>query len=181
MLRTDGEEISVLKRVKRITLEDREYLLESFIDITDIKKMQEKAGKETAMLSAMISGMEEGVVFADVDNIIVKVNEYFCRFVGVEQNNILGRRLEEFHSGKILERVMDYISRFRESSDSKAIIIQRAIGDSGVLLRLQPVFRAGRYDGILLNVINVTDLVEARKAAEAASKAKSEFLANMEP
>ena len=36
-----------------------------------------------------------------------------------------------------------------------------------------------RYDGVLLNVINVTELVKARREAEAASRAKGMFLANM--
>jgi PAS domain-containing protein len=42
----------------------------------------ETVRRETAKLSAMISGMDEGVVFADARDVIVEVNDFFCRLVG---------------------------------------------------------------------------------------------------
>jgi len=48
-----------------------------------------------------------------------------------------------------------------------------------VSLRVQPIFEDDQFKGIILNVIDVSDLVKAREAAERASKSKSEFLANM--
>ena len=47
-----------------------------------MKASEEAAKHEAAKLSSMISGMEEGVVFADSDNRVVEVNAYFCRFGG---------------------------------------------------------------------------------------------------
>ena len=58
-------------------------------------------------------------------------------------------------------------------------MVQRAIGDAEAILRVQPIYRENRYDGVLLNVINVTELVKARREAEAAAMAKGQFLANM--
>ncbi len=146
---------------------------------TALRSSEEAAKKEAAKLSSMISGMEEGVVFADKDNRIVEVNDYFCAFVGKSKEEILGKGLEDFHSGKILETVMGYIEGFRENPQSEAIVLQRAIGDAETILRAQPIYRENRYDGALLNVINVTELVMARREAEAASIAKGQFLANM--
>jgi CheY-like chemotaxis protein/nitrogen-specific signal transduction histidine kinase len=48
-----------------------------------------------------------------------------------------------------------------------------------VSLSVQPIFEEGEYRGAILNVTDVTDLIEARIAAEAANKAKSDFLASM--
>jgi PAS domain S-box-containing protein len=135
--------------------------------------------KEIAKFSAMISGMEEGVVFADSDNIMVEANEYFCEFMGKKCADILGKDIKSFHTDEINTRVLDHIKRFRGNPDSESLIIQRTIGDIDVILRIQPIYRNEQYDGVLLNVINVTEFVQARKEAEKANRAKGDFLANM--
>ena len=58
---------------------------------------EEACRREAAKLQAMISGMEEGVVFADADNRIVEINDCFCRFVGKPRNELLGKQLEDLH------------------------------------------------------------------------------------
>jgi len=57
----------------------------------DVRKAWTSAQHENAKLAAMISGMEEGVVFADAGNVIVEINDFMCRFVGVQRSDILGR------------------------------------------------------------------------------------------
>ncbi|MBW1869777.1 MAG: PAS domain S-box protein, partial [Deltaproteobacteria bacterium] len=136
--------------------------------------------KETAKLSAMISGMEEGVVFADANNVIVEVNAYFCSFVGKKRDEILGMKLEALHSDEIMEKIQDHISSFRDGTNRKPIVTQRPLGGAEVILRVQPIYNRDRYDGVLLNVINVTDLVEAHRQAEEASQKLGEYAKQME-
>ena len=179
LLTSEGKSLPILKTELFIEFMGRKHLLGSFVDISPLKEAEEAAKHETAKLSSMISGMEEGVVFADGSNRIAEVNDYFCSFVGNLKENILGKRLEDIHSGKILDTVMGYIEEFRQNSKSKPVVIQRAIGDAETIFRVQPIYRENCYDGVLLNVINVTELVKARRDAEAASTAKGQFLANM--
>ena len=179
LLNAGGEKIPVLKSVSKVTLKGREYLLENMVDISSLKSAEQIAMQETAKLSAMLSGMEEGVVFADVNNVIEEVNHWFARFVQREREELIGKTIEELHEGKILDGVRRMIRGFREKSASEPVFIQRAMADVEVLLRIQPIYRDGSYEGVLLNVLNVTDLVQARRRAEAADVAKSQFLANM--
>jgi PAS domain S-box-containing protein len=148
-------------------------------DITERRRSEEAAKRQTAKLAAMVSTMEEGVIFADADNVIIEVNDYFCRFVGKGRDQILGRSIEDFHSGAALAGILKRIAEFRRVPGAKPHIIQRSLGPAEVILRMQPIYRDGRYDGVLLNVIDVTELVRARAAAESANAAKSLFLANM--
>ena len=179
LLTADGGQIPILKSVSSITLRGREYLLENFVDISNLKSAEEIAMQETAKLSAMISGMDEGIVFADADNVIEEVNQWFARLVQRERKELIGKTIEELHSGEVLEAVQRAIGTFRNESSSGPVFIQKAMRGMEVILRLQPIYRENSYEGVLLNVLNVTDLVQARRRAEAADIAKSEFLANM--
>ena len=198
--RKDGSEFPAQVSLTSMDAGGRKALLAIVEDISDRKRMEEEIQKETAKLQSMISGMKEGVVFADSENRIVEVNDFFCRFVGVSKDRILGRNLSLFHSPKLQEKIDARIAVFRKFPGTSPLEIQRKMGGTEVILRLQPIYRDGDYDGILLNVIDVTELVEARRKAEAlnrsleeqrafankmaagaeeANRAKSLFLANM--
>ena len=143
------------------------------------ERAEDAAVRESAQLSAMVSGMEEGVVFADAGNRVVKVNEYFCNLVHWDRDELLGRTIQEFHSAETRSEILDLIETFREHPGSKTVVLQRPLGNIEAIFRVQPIYVDHRYEGVLLNVVNVSDLVEARKKAEEADLAKSEFLANM--
>ena len=145
----------------------------------ELREAEELARREYAKLSAMIAGMEEGVVFANADNVIVEINDYLCRFVGHSRMEIVGRRIEDLHHSPVLERVLGQIAKFRNQIDSPPLVLQRPLGEAEVILRMQPIYRDGGYDGVLLNVIDVTEMVKARRTAEAANESKTSFLTNM--
>ena len=162
------------------------YLIPEGHDITEQKQVEEEAQRaneaarrENAKLSAMISSMEEGVVFTNADNVIVEINDFFCHFTGRQRSEVLGKRIEDIHEAKVLERILYYVDDFRKNVGSSPVVVQRPIGAAEVIMRMQPIYRDGTYDGLLLNVIDVTELVNARRQAEAAADAKSEFLAIM--
>jgi len=206
-LRKDGTILPVDVNVNLAVIGGRQCLVGFFRDITERRRAEEAIRRETAKLSAMISGMEEGVVFANADDVIVEGNDWFCRFAQTKREDILGRRIQDVHKGKILERIEGLLARYRRDVNSEPFTIQRRLGDAEVMLRIQPIYRNEHYDGVLLNVIDVTELVQARHQAEEAaseleesnrqleqaiqqandlalqaelaSAAKSEFLANM--
>ncbi|MFH1033480.1 MAG: PAS domain S-box protein [Pseudomonadota bacterium] len=148
-------------------------------DITQRKLAQEAAQREYAKLSAMISGMEEGVAFADRQGVVVEVNDYLCRLSGRAREEVLGKSIAEIHTPELAERINRHLKTFQEAAQSQPVVLQRPLGDLEVIFRVQPIYRQGAYDGVLLNIINVSELVAARRQAEEASRAKSEFLANM--
>ncbi|MBN2592129.1 MAG: PAS domain S-box protein, partial [Sedimentisphaerales bacterium] len=176
-------DITERKQAEQVLQKAKETAL-SMMENAEIAK--KTADQEKAKLSAMISGMKEGVVFADAENRIVEVNEYFCQFTNTPREKIIGKKIEDIHKGEPLEHVTKLIEKFRQNSNSEPFIMQRPLGKAEIILRVQPIYADNLYQGVLLNVIDVTDLVEARiqaekaqKDAESSSKAKSHFLANM--
>jgi diguanylate cyclase (GGDEF)-like protein/PAS domain S-box-containing protein len=137
-------------------------------DVARREQAEESARREAAKLSAMISVMEEGVVFADAQGTIVEVNDYFCRFVNQPREDILGKTLAQVHRGEVLENVEDRLAYFRANPEAEPFILQRAMGPAEVVLRMQPIYHDGRYSGVLFNVVDVTEFVRARREAEAA-------------
>jgi len=139
-------------------------------DITEQRLAAEEVQRENAKLSAIISGMDQGVIFANAANRIIEVNQPFCVMFKQTREAVLGRHLDDFHSGPLLVKVHGVIDAFRRNPESQPLVLQRSFGQNEAIVRIQPIYRNGQYDGVLLNVVNVTELVRARERAEHASR-----------
>lgn len=149
------------------------------LDITEKKQAEERIQKETAKLSSMISGMEEGVLFIDTQDTIIEVNKYFLMLFNKKKNEIVGKKLCDFHFGKTKEKLIEYVKYFKQQTSAKPMEIQRPFMNREMVFRLQPIYRNNKYDGCIFNLLDVTDLVLAKRQALEASQLKSQFLANM--
>jgi two-component system, sensor histidine kinase and response regulator len=160
--------------------------LGSFAMVTDItrrKKAEDLARSEYAKLSAMISGMDEGVVFADASDRIVEVNDYFCRVVQQTREHILGQSFHDLHTlinPETYRAGNEITKHYRENQNAPPQVMQRSISGQDVILRVQPINSEGKYEGLLLNVINVSELVMARRQAEDALMQLNEFAKELE-
>ncbi len=148
-------------------------------DITERKITEEALQKEAVKLSAMISGMEEGVIFADGEDRVIEVNDYFLRIAERERSEVIGQSLWDFHPEISSQKLKNLIQDFRSSPNAQPMIIQSPIFDLESIIRLQPIYFKSRYEGIIVNLVDVTELVTAQRQAQSADQAKSEFLANI--
>jgi two-component system sensor histidine kinase/response regulator len=177
--RRGGSSVPVEQHVNYLELDNEQLVCCFARDISDRKLAIELAEKQHSRLSSMIAGMEEGVVFADADDLIVEVNDYFCTLTQRRRNDVFGQKLTTLH-GEGFEELQDVVSRFRKHLQIKAEVFECSLNDAEVILRVQPIFRDGRYDGVVLNVINVTDLVQAKRKAESASEQLASRAAELE-
>ena len=178
-LKKDGTLTYVDINSAKCLVDGKERIIGFFRDINERKRAEEALQRETTKLSAIISGMEEGIVFADNQEKIVEVNEYFLNLVNKDKSELLGRKLWDFHQGKTAKELKILIKNFKGNIDSPPLIIQRPLGHLETVFRIQPIYRNKKYDGVIFNLVNVTELISAQKEAQASNRAKSEFLANM--
>ena len=162
------EDVSILQSISSYI----SYVIEE-------KKSEEAIQREAAKLSAMISNMEEGVIFADNQDRIVEVNDYFLKLFGMARKEVLGKIIWDFHFGLSLGMLKRSIQNFKDKPNSEPLVIQSPLGNLETIFRIQPIYRNDKYDGVLFNILDVTELVSARQEALSANRAKSEFLANM--
>ena len=181
-----GNEAFLLDAVRTLIAGQRQLVREKELnhqlllqENAERKRAEENSAREAAKLSSMIAGMDEGVVFADISDTIIEVNEWFCRLTGFVRQDLLGQSLGALQAVLIPDRVNQAIEQFRQNPSAAPVIIQRQLASREIILRLQPIYRQGHYDGVLLNTIDVTELVETGRRAQAANVAKSQFLANM--
>ncbi len=148
-------------------------------NISERKQDERAIQREAAKLSAMISGMKEGVLFVNSENRISEVNDFVLNLFNQEKEDFLNKHVSEIYLGMSSQELEEHIGRFKLNPNSPQVSAQVAIKDMEAILRLQPVYHNNRYEGLILNLIDATELVIAKRQAQAANQAKSEFLANI--
>jgi PAS domain S-box-containing protein len=156
-----------------------EALATAFVEALNRKQAEEATQKESEKLSAIISGIEEGIAFADGDDRIMEVNDYFLNIFRKKRSDVLGLTLWDIHLEESLENLRSSVEKFKKNPQSPPLEIQKTLGQMEVIYRIKPIYTDNQYKGILLNLADVSELIRTRREAQAANKAKSDFLANI--
>ncbi|MHB8055213.1 MAG: hybrid sensor histidine kinase/response regulator, partial [Candidatus Aminicenantales bacterium] len=178
--RKDGTPIDTIVAGAPIkTGNSRAGMVVLYTDITNRKKAEVAIQREAAKLSAMISGMEEGVILADKDDRVLEVNEYFQKLLKQERAGIIGRIIGDVDSQLATPELRAALADFKSKPFSIPLVQETPFKNLDVILRLQPIYLNDSYEGVIINLVDVSELIQARKLAQEANRAKSEFLANM--
>jgi len=146
----------------------------------ELAKATETAEAEAQKLRALIEAMDEGVVFANSHDTITEANGWFIQNVSAKRQDVIGREIWDFFENvAFFEQLKTRITKFRSGTSKAPLILTTQLFGKEVSFRVQPIFDGRVYKGVIFNIVDVTDLVEARDKMEQASRAKSEFLATM--
>ncbi|MGQ9470232.1 MAG: PAS domain S-box protein [Candidatus Aminicenantales bacterium] len=148
-------------------------------DITSRSLAEERLQKEMTRFAAMIEGMQEGILFADANNTVIEINNYFLNLLKRERKTVVGQSLLALEPIASLANLNSLVEKFREIPFSPAYSLEQSLFGLEMFVRFQPVYYQNNYDGLIVNLIDVSELVKARNQAQAAERIKGEFLANI--
>jgi PAS domain S-box-containing protein len=155
-----------------------EYRINVIEDISERKKAEAALSESAQTISALLDATTDRVFLADQDGRILAINAAGAKGLDLSQAEAVGRTFYDLFAGELARSRMEHLRRALETGTS-----QRFTDERGGVLFDHIMTPLPGIDGVSHRVAlfarDVTDLIRAREAAEAASKAKSSFLANM--
>jgi PAS domain S-box-containing protein len=91
LIKLNSARLPILKAVKKVTIAGKEYLIESFVDITERKRVEEELRESHQRFRALFSENPEAVVFCDKDFHIVDINPSFTALMGYCLDEVKGK------------------------------------------------------------------------------------------
>ncbi len=164
----------------------RENLVSGIIivltDLTERKVVERQMRIQKQYFETLFQNNPVAILTLDTSRSVMACNPAFERLFGFEKEQLLGFPNEDFivpeedrnQSAELLDRAA--------TGTGVHEIVRRRRKDGQVLeveLFVVPVLVIGDQLGLLVLYHDITDLVQARKAAETAVRTKAEFLANM--
>ena len=89
LLTQKGEEKNILKTVVKATIDGRDSLLESFVDITERTRIEKELEESEKKFRTIINQSVDGITVADIEGKCTLVNAAFCEMVGYSQKELL--------------------------------------------------------------------------------------------
>lgn len=175
------------KDLEKHRLHLEELVRERTEELTAAKELAEEVGEKQReqwkLLRTVMETIPNPMFYKDVQGRYAGCNPAFEEFVGRSRAEILGRTVYEFTSKPLADRFSEkdaelmanpgkqsYTWRItRPDGENREVSFDKATitDDKGVVI------------GIVCIMSDITDMVDARRQAEQASRAKSQFLANM--
>lgn len=87
---SDGSHLPVIKTVSRVILDGREHLLESFIDISRRKQMENTLKESEERYRMLVENQADLVIKVAMDGRLLFVSPSFCKLFGKEEHELLG-------------------------------------------------------------------------------------------
>lgn len=157
---------------------NRVYL---FQDVSQIKRSEEQILYQKQYFESLVQYSPVAIVTLDLQGNILQCNPAFETLFGYSRSEVFGMNLDSLIAPDEPVSATRNTSQALEGISVKEFSRRRRKDGSLVEVEIRgvPIIVEGQKLGVLGMYHDITELVEARKAAEAADRAKSEFLANM--
>ena len=187
----NGTVVWIGQNVSRILRPDGSFYYSAVArDITEKRDQELRLKRSEEKYRSMMENMELGLMEVDKDGNIQKVYTKFCKMVGYEPEEILGKNAADLFLDEQGKSIMGHndIERERGKDGVYEIQIKCKGGEKKwILISGTPFYdNDGKFIGTLGIHYDISDrkaleeaLIKAREVAEKAQEAEKEYLANM--
>jgi two-component system, sensor histidine kinase and response regulator len=151
-------------------------------DITERKRDEAIIREQKEYLQALINNSPVAIVTLDRNQSILACNPAFENLFGYNSGKVIGYDLDVlFSSSDVSFEASLYSERILRGETVKTGLVRRRTDGSMTDVEVigVPLVVEGQTTGVLWMFHDVSEIMQARRAAEQADRAKSEFLANM--
>jgi PAS domain S-box-containing protein len=172
--RSDGSTFDVQVLANLVTDADGEPFcsMASFVDITEIKQIQETLRQSEANYRTLVESAPDGVASLDAGGHISSCNEAFCNLLGYTIGEVRGRHISELATRPTQERAESYHTQLAEKGRTEDEF--EAMGKHGqaIPLWIKAVVLPDRAGKPTQTIIYVRDITERKKLEQL----KDEFI-----
>ena len=160
----------------------QEGTINLFRNVSDRVAAEQEIHYQKRFFEALVETLPVAIVTLGLDQKILSCNPAFTLLFGYSRSEAAGAELNNLIIPDIWREEADELAR-QLAQGSSFHVIRQCMRQDNTLLDAEvfgvPVFVNGRRVGALGIYHDISELEQARKAAEAADLAKSDFLANM--
>ncbi len=128
------------------------------------------ADERLARLTSMIEALDERIAYVDAGGVVREINRRFLDFLARSVEEVVGRELAVLGLDTEDCQTSAFFELFGKGALSSPVTVNQRLDAADVVIRIQPVFGPGQgrqaFQGVILSVIDVTPLVEAKRSVE---------------
>ncbi|NMC48228.1 MAG: response regulator [Desulfovibrio sp.] len=128
------------------------------------------ADERLARLTSMIEALDERIAYVDAGGVVREINRRFLDFLALPVKEVVGRELAVLGLDTEDCQTSAFFELFGKGALTSPVTVNQRLEAADVVIRIQPVFAPGQgrqaFQGVILSVIDVTPLVEAKRSVE---------------
>ncbi|MBF0103600.1 MAG: PAS domain S-box protein, partial [Desulfobacterales bacterium] len=177
LLTADGKEIPILKTVTPVKLSGKKHLLESFVDISERKHIEETLRESQQRLSLLVQNSPLGVIEYDLNFRIIAWNPAAERIFGYKQDDAIGRQVTDIIPDEMRSQVEQNWKTLIEQKNEVRSTNDNITRDGKRIICEWYNIPLIDESGIVFEVASLVDDITERKQAEIELK---QYIADLE-
>ena len=119
-----------------------------------------------ARLASIMAALDQGIAFVSPDGRVAEINDRYLSWLDQPRQAVLGQGLDALSLESEDYQAGAFLDLFRRRVAHAPVSFSSRLGRRDVTVKLQPVLEDGLFVGLIVSIIDVTPLVEARLSVE---------------